>query len=48
MRNEIRSLINEAKSYWGNNESIPLDLFAQLNELGVDVERLERHYLRYE
>ena len=48
MRREINRLVRKARGYWERNEHPPLDLFAQLVELGVDVESLEHRYLRYE
>lgn len=38
-------LINTARCYWENGHVIPLDLFAQMNEAGLDVQRLEGQYL---
>lgn len=47
--NKLRNrLIREARRIWEDNEPIPIDLFAQLLELGVNVEAMERKYLRYE
>lgn len=43
-----QKLLRAAKRRWKNNEVLPLDLFAALVECGVDVERLEQRYLRYE
>ncbi len=48
MKREINRLVRKARGYWERNEHLPLDLFAELVGLGVDVETLEQRYLRYE
>ena len=34
-------LITRAETYWANDEPLPLDLFAELNAAGVDVDKEE-------
>jgi len=48
MRREINKLVRRARGFWERNEQLPLDLFAEMVELGVDVETLEQRYMRYE
>lgn len=48
MRREISRLVRKARGYWERNEQLPLDLFAKLAGMGVDVETLEQRYMRYE
>lgn len=38
-------LIDRACGYWENGHVIPLDLFAQMNEAGLDVQALEDKHL---
>lgn len=39
-------LIERAKLYWEEGHILPLDLFAALNEAGLNVEALEDQYLK--
>lgn len=43
-----RKLFNQAKDYWDNGHTIPLDLFASMASEGMDVPRLEQKYLKQE
>lgn len=41
----IEQLITRARGYWESGHQIPLDLFAEMNEAGLDVQALEDTYL---
>lgn len=45
MSTRTERLIDRACGYWESGCVIPLDLFAQMNEAGLDVEALEdKHF----
>lgn len=46
--NETDRLLERARVYWESGHVIPLDLFAQMNEAGMDVQRLEDDYMKDE
>jgi hypothetical protein len=48
MERQINNAIRRARRQWEKNRHISLDLFAELVEMGVDVEALEAKYLKYE
>jgi hypothetical protein len=48
MESQINNAIRRARRQWEKNRQISLDLFAELVELGVDVQALEDKYLRFE
>jgi hypothetical protein len=39
-------LVRQARAFWDRGERLPLDLFAQLNSAGLDVDALERTYMK--
>ena len=39
-------LTRQARRYWSRGERLPIDLFAQLISVGIDVGTLERRYLK--
>lgn len=39
-------LIRQARNYWEKGERLPLDLFARFISAGLDVDALERKYLK--
>lgn len=39
-------LIARARPYWEQGQSLPLDLFAEMQSIGMDVVALEQQYLR--
>lgn len=41
-------LITKARMYWESGHAIPLDLFAEMNEAGLDVQALETQYFNDE
>jgi hypothetical protein len=40
------SLISQAARYWNRGEYLPIDLFAEMLGMGLDVEALERNYMK--
>lgn len=42
--NHIEFLIKQARGHWANYMPLPLDLFAQMNAAGIDVDAEERNY----
>jgi hypothetical protein len=37
-------LIQRARTYWENDENLPLDLFAEMNSAGINVEEAENEF----
>jgi phage-related baseplate assembly protein len=43
---ESEFLIRQAQAYWSQGQRLPLDLFANLISAGLDVDALERRYMK--
>ena len=37
-------LIQRARSYWGNDQELPADLFSEMLVEGIDIDQAERNY----
>jgi len=48
MERQRNNAIRRARRLWEKNKQIPMDLFAELVELGIDVQALEDKYLKFE
>jgi hypothetical protein len=48
MTNIQERLLNRARDYWVAGHQLPIDLYAQLAEAGMDVPKLEQMYLKEE
>lgn len=40
----IDHLMSRAEGHWGNNQRLPLDLFAEMLAEGIDVDAAERNF----
>ncbi|WP_165595540.1 hypothetical protein [Methylovorus sp. MM2] len=37
-------LVMRARSFWGNDEQLPLELFAEMNAEGIDIDAEENKF----
>ena len=42
----IEWLIRRARKFWDHGKNIPMDLFAEMNSAGLDVQSLENKYMK--